>query len=579
MLPRPPRLIWRLLAAELAKGVLLSTGAIVLVVAFGATVKPVAEGAIGALDAIKFMAVATVPMLQYALPFGAGMAATLGYHRFASENEATAAAAGGVSHASLIAPALAAGLALGLALLALTGTVSPRFTRTLESIVTRDAASSIVRQIERGESVQIDDVILHADRAFQVGADPDTGAIDYFILEGVVAAAVDGATGGLSADVAASRADVWLYPAEQEGEDVVAVYMVVGGGVAKQRGEALISLRKTEFGPWIVPGALGDDLDYMTDPQLAAVAENPESFRPVRRRRDQAAAELAEARARTEIADTLAATAALALNDPAGGRIALRDARLAPAASVPQADPPADPPDDPAGGPRVEPRVGEADAASEPAGRLVLVPSEGAASLDITWRREDGTLRQLRAASAALEIDVSPRDAATRIALTLSGVESDRALEGRRDELAVGTDLRLPADPAPRAFRLPAADLIEIARATEDPAIAKAGADLAGYILDVKREANANRHERAALSVAGFIMTPLGAIMALRLRESIPLHVYLWSFFPALACVIIASGGSSIAEAHGAPGLAVIWSGCAAFALFALFEFVRLRRH
>ena len=545
MLPRPPRLIWRLLAAELAKGVLLSTGAIVLVVAFGATVKPIAEGSIGALDAVKFMAVATVPMLQYALPFGAGMAATLGYHRFASENEATAAAAGGVSHAALIAPALAAGLALGLALLALTGTVSPRFTRTLESIVTRDAASSIVRQIERGESVQIDDVILHADRAFQVGADPDTGAIDYFILEGVVAAAVDGASGELSADVAASRADVWLYPAEQDGEEVVAVYMVVGGGVAKQRGEALISLRKTEFGPWIIPGALGDDLDYMTDPQLAAVAENPESFRPVRRRRDQAAAVLAEARARTEIADTLAATAALALNAPGGGRIAIRDARLA-------ARSPAD---------------------------LGFTPTEDANALGITWRREDGTLRQLRAASAALEIDVSPRDAATRLALTLTGVESDRALEGRRDELAVGSDLRLPADPAPRAFRLTAADLIEIARATEDPAIAKAGADLAGYILDVKREANANRHERAALSVAGFIMTPLGAIMALRLRESIPLHVYLWSFFPALACVIIASGGSSVAEEHGGPGLVVIWSGCAAFALYALFEFVRLRRH
>jgi len=549
MLPRPPKLLWRLLAAELLKGVALATGAIVLVVAFGATVKPVAEGSIGALDAIKFMAVATVPMLQYALPFGAGMAATLGYHRFASENEATAAAAGGISHTALITPAIAAGLALGLGLLALTGAVSPKFTRLLESIVTRDAASSIVRQIERGESVQIDDVILHADRAYQVGADPDTGAIDYFILEGVVAAAVDGASGGLTADVAAARADVWLYPAEQDGEDVVAVYMVVGGGVAKQQGEALISLRKTEFGPWIVPGALGDDLDYMTDDELSAVIEDPESFRPVRRRRDQAAAELAAARARTEIADTLAATAALSLNDPAGGRIVLRDARLAPSAP------------------------------ERTSGALEILPAPNADAIDITWRRETGDLRQLTAESAALSLDVSPREAVTRVALELAGVASDQELEGRRESLSAGQDLRLPADPAPRAFQLPASDLIEIARATEDPDIAAAGRKLDGYILDVKREAAANRHERAALSVAGFIMTPLGAIMALRLRESLPLNVYLWSFFPALACVIIASGGSSVAEENGTPGLYLLWSGCAAFALYALFEFTRLRRH
>ena len=534
-----------MLGAELARGIVMATGAIVLAVAFGATIKPIADGSVGALDAIKFMAVAIVPMLQYALPFGACMAATLGYHRFASENEAIAASAGGISYGSMIAPALVAGVVLLASLLALTGLVAPKFTRVLESIVTKDAARTIVRQIERGESVVIDDVILHADRAFQVGADPSTGALDYFILEGVVAAAVDGETGTLSADVATQRADVWLYPAERDGEEVVAVYMLVTGGLAKQEGETLIRLRRTEFGPWIIPGALGDDLDYMTDAQLAAVAADPELYRPVTQRRDEVAAALARARARSEIAETVRGQASLTLVDPEGGRLAVNDAALA---------------------------SGARD-------RLRLVPREGADSIELTWRRADGSLRQLAAAKADLDVGVTVRERVSRITIALTDVASTGALEGRRDEVTLSESFGLTIDPAPEAFGLNALQLLEIAEASEDEDVTASGERLAKKYRDVRWEAIANRHERAALSVASLIMTPLGAIMALRLRDRIALHVYLWSFFPALACVVIASGGSSVAQEHGASGLYLMWTGCVAFGVFAVFEFLRLRHH
>jgi len=540
VLPRFPILIWRMLAFELARGVTMATGAIVLVVAFGATIKPVADGSIGALDAVKFMGIAVVPMLQYALPFGACMAATLGYHRFATDNEAIAARAGGIGYGTLIAPALVGGLILGAALLALTGLAAPRFTRMLESIVTKDAARTLISQIERGEPVMIDDIILHADRAFHAGAPENSGAIDYFILEGVVAAAVDPGDGALTADVGAKRADVWLYPAERDGQEAVAVYMLVGGGVAKQEGEALLKLERTEFGPWIVPSALGEDLDYMTDRQLAVVSAHPENFGPVVRRREEAAAELGAARARSEILEAVASEGRLTLIDSDGGRLGIGDVR-----------------------------AGEG-------GRLL--PREGAEQLAVTWRRSDGTLRQLRAESATLSLDVSPRERAAVARLELFVVTSEDEREGRRDALTLGEAFTLPADPSEDAFTLSAKELIEISKATSDEDLAEAGARLESFIEDVRREATANRHERAALSLAGFIMTPLGAVMALRLRDKIPLHVYLWSFFPALSCVIIASGGASVTEENGDIGLFVIWAGCAVFALFALFEFWRLRR-
>ncbi len=530
-----------MLGAELARGVLMATGAIVLVVAFGATIKPVADGSIGALDAVKFMGVAIVPMLQYALPFGAGMAATLGYHRFASDNEAVAARAGGISYGALIMPALVGGIVLGASLLALTGLAAPRFTRTLESIVTKDAARTLIRQIERGQPVTIDDVILHADDATRIGAPEGSGAIDYFVLEGVVAAAVDPETGALTADVGAQRADVWLYPAEQDNEDVVAVYMLVGGGVAKQQGEALLKLQRTEFGPWIIPGALGDDLDYMTDQELAEVAEDPEQFRPVVRKREDAAAALAAARARDAAFESIAAEGRLTLTGPEGGRLGVIDVRAG---------------DD---------------------GRTLL-PREGSERIAVTWRRGDGSLRRLLAERAEMSVKVTPREKTSSVALELFVVSSQDELEGRRDALVLGEGFTLPLDPAPGAFELSARELIEAARAAPEGELSRAGRGLEKFMEDVRREATANRHERAALSLAGFIMTPLGAVMALRLRDRIPLHVYLWSFFPALACVIIASGGASVTEEHGDVGLFVIWAGCAGFAVFALVEFWRLRR-
>ncbi|MCA9294789.1 MAG: LptF/LptG family permease, partial [Phycisphaerales bacterium] len=85
---RPPLILWRHLAFELARILCLATAALVVIISFAATIKPLADGEIGLLDAFKLMGLMVVPMLQFALPFAAGLAATLTYHRFAADNEA-----------------------------------------------------------------------------------------------------------------------------------------------------------------------------------------------------------------------------------------------------------------------------------------------------------------------------------------------------------------------------------------------------------------------------------------------------------------------------------------------------------
>ena len=80
-----PWILWRHLLSELLKVLLLTASVIVVVVAFGAAIKPLADNALGPGSVLKYVALATVPMMQFALPFAAGFAATIVLHRFASD--------------------------------------------------------------------------------------------------------------------------------------------------------------------------------------------------------------------------------------------------------------------------------------------------------------------------------------------------------------------------------------------------------------------------------------------------------------------------------------------------------------
>src|SRR5690606_21767810 len=91
-----PITVWTYISVWLWRLVLLTAGILVTVLAFAAAVKFLAEGRLGPLDTLRFMLYSMPPMLEYALPFAGGLAATLTYHRFASDNEAVACQAGGV---------------------------------------------------------------------------------------------------------------------------------------------------------------------------------------------------------------------------------------------------------------------------------------------------------------------------------------------------------------------------------------------------------------------------------------------------------------------------------------------------
>ena len=67
-----PWTLWRHVAWEVVRVFLVTTGVIVTVIAFGAAAKPLADNSIGADTILRYVALAMVPMLQFAIPFAAG---------------------------------------------------------------------------------------------------------------------------------------------------------------------------------------------------------------------------------------------------------------------------------------------------------------------------------------------------------------------------------------------------------------------------------------------------------------------------------------------------------------------------
>jgi lipopolysaccharide export system permease protein len=552
---RSPLTLWRLLAGDLLRILAVSGTALVVVIALAGAVRPLADGQIAAWDALKLTALLVVPMLQFALPFAAAFAATLSYHRFAADNEAVAASVGTIGYASILFPAAAIGLALTLLLGALTNLAIPHFLRGAERLVQSDLASLLVTPIRRGQAIEIDNLLIHADRAVGplIPEGADRGA-RHVALYGVLAVRDDGR--GDPSYYNAERVDLWLSEDPESPEGATVVMRFTGATTNADEG----ALRNESFTSRRIriPRSLTDDPKYMTWPELAALPERPRAVAAVDRRAHQLSARLNRQRLLDEVRARL----------DAEGRVAFRGAEAEISVNATALEP------DAAGGWRLAP-------AAEGA-RLTATVESPASAPRTLWA--EGA--RLTLAPIVRGADVAPMGAPA-LRLDLENVTN-------ADPGAPGAGVVQPAQSWP-GLRLPGLELVE-ARATlasleaEAAAAIARGADLAPDLEravervgekseELGREIVSKLHERAAFSVACLVMVLSGAVVALRLRDSLPLPVYLWSFFPALAAVVTISSGERFAYRFGWPGLLLVWGGVAALAVYTLGAYLKLRRH
>jgi lipopolysaccharide export LptBFGC system permease protein LptF len=578
MFRRFPKTILRMLGSELGRLVLVSASVLVSIIAFSAAIKPLSDGTLTPGQALAFMALASPPMLMYALPFAAGFAATLAYHRFGADNEANAAYAGGVSHRAVLLPAFVVGVALLVVMLVLQHSIIPRFLRGMEELVTRDVAQLLENAVSRGDSLRIEDALIHADSATRLEKEDVSGARERLLLEGVLAV---GPTpeGTIGWEATAQRAIVWLFDADApeiarpgaepstaaEGSTVIVLQLFNQSIMREGQGASRTSGDVYRFA---VPGAFSDDPKFRDWNGLRELRRNPDPIASVDRRRRALAQAIALDEAVRATRLGIEGDGVLALVDPDG-----QWARLT--ASGMQWD--------------------------AQRGGYRLLPPQGETAVELLWRLDGGRARIQRAKRVWLRIEpptgvagqpviaLEMEDIATREpgsdAAASAGETTRRQLEHR--------DLKLPQSELEDLFSESSASLLARAEergpidaAGDDAQVTQSRADIAAAAKELRRnsttvrnEALALMHERVAMSIACLVMTLAGAVAALRLSDARPLLVYMRSFVPSLLTVIAINSGQNVTTENGPEGLFLLWGGLGILGVFTLIEYLRLVRH
>lgn len=627
---RPPFILWLYLLGDLWKLVLLTTGVLVTVIAFAAAVKPLADGKLGPEDTLKFMFLAMVPMLQYALPFAACFGATLAYHRLATDNELTAVHAAGISHRSMLVPAAFSGLVLAGILLTLSNSIIPRFLKGMSELVAQDAAKWIVNTVQRGEALQMDNTFIYADVVKQLGPDPASGSYDRLWLGGLLVVRVDPKTGAIESQGLARNAGVWLRrtnvtrPGLSADKPMTQVIirptdMVAAGPGFRASGEEMVK-------PLLVPNAFSDNVKFLSFSELHALRAEPERIDRIDKDK-RALSMLVDQRRTVDAIDQALKTAGAAkFLDPyrqpvtlraSGVRSTFKEAETAGAKR--ERDPwvfQVLPPLTARGDGRIvvettlpDGKVQKQTAASAflrlpsnhdpdrgpPTLTLQLLkvaaeqvgPNGEVASPDPDAASARGEAEQRPLADLTFEADDATRLLST---ITLASGESFKGAVVSEGETTVvfrpGTGrMSLPRAEIRSVVGDSTADVIRAAKKraldkpSDEPVIKPVLGKLTGDVDNLLNEVLSKEHERYAMSVACLVMVLVGSVMAMRLRDALPLMVYLWAFFPALATVLAISGGQQLTHGKGIIGLPVLWAGVAALGALAVGEFMRLRKH
>lgn len=568
---RSPERLWRYLLGDLARLLALTTVSLVTVIAFAAAIKPLADGKIELVNAMKFMALAVIPMLQFALPFAAGFASTMTFHRFASENEATAAMAGGISHRTLLAPAIGLGVILASVVALLTNQIIPTFLQSMDQIIARSATSTITSTIERGQTLRLGPFDIHAKRVHAFGPDPATGAFAYLVLDDVLAAQND-RSGDIDLYVSANHVTALLFeePDAQETASTSVQLVFDQATIVQDRadgtGSDILRQDRLYVQRIRIPGRFRDNPKFLTYRELIDLRRHPERLNKVDGLRRELATRIAEQQMLEEIEARFTTDKRMSLVNKQGDRLILEGAGLAPLGDGWRIRPLN--PGQPVtmlwllagGGERLQ-RAGDVSLS------LVRPTTDQRNAMWTSADEGEFTLTADRVATLDGRAATDDIDDAERRTLTygsLRTIADHRAVELERsvDELLVRADA-----------------VAEYADPTVAARVTSTASRLRNQRDDLLREALSKLHERAAFALSCLFMVLTGAIVGFKMKDALPLPVYLWSFFPALFAVITISAGQNMAHRAGEAGYVLLWGGVGALGIFTFIEYLKLARH
>ena len=539
-----PRLLTRYLAGELLKTILLTTLVLVAVIAFGTAIKPLSRNLLGGGDIFKYVFFAAVPMLEYALPFAAGFGATLVMHRLATDNEILAMGASGLSPSRIFRPIFVLAAVLLLVMLALVEFLVPMFWSRMESLLAHDVTRLLASAVERGEAFSMGDTRIYADDVLVQEAPEDSTADTRLVLVGVAALQLDPSRRP-ETEFTADYATMDLY--RLEGRSVLK--LVLGDATLFRAGDStLVRLPTAE--PRAIDLGRGFRLGVkmLTLPELYEVRAEPDRFPGlaggVARLRDLL---LRDATHRF-VAETLGRGDPIELSD------VTRDAvwRLASYEDATFAD----------GFFRIGSPVVETTFAD---GRTKRV--RGATlRLEESWR--DGEVVFDAELLEPVAVGGPPEERTDALRFRNLGIPSER----------LGADEE--ASPVEIVARARGVDVASIDSPALRAEFESRLADHARAVQSLRWDIDGRLQQRLAQAFMGPLLLVLGSVLAVRMRTSPPLTVYVLAFIPAILDIVLISGGEQALRRGPDPwGYLLIWSGNLILGGICLVAWFRLRRN
>ena len=517
-----PWTLYGYILKDLLRLFLMTTAVLVLVISFAASVEHLNAGLLDAWTLVKFIFHSVPTMLIFVAPFAATFASTLVFCRLAADNEITACAAGGMSYRSILLPVFLMGLTLALLLYYLSNWVVPYFYRQTEQMVQRDVTQMLVSQIKAGRPVRIpgrQGYVLYADDAdvsdLSIPSDESGVAPHKLIsLVGVVLGRYE--QSDLREYSTAEQADLYLYRHDQRTLASLRlrdgmVYDPMGGAYRMMAGGG--ESRAVE-----IESPFKNQLRFLDWRQLIRLRHEPGRYRHVRRSKLKLAADMATKLLLDDMQHQL---------DPLRGRGRVTLTGRADQRFV-----------------VTSPKV------TQHRSNLRL-SADGEQLVSVQQFDEHMLAKRYEAPEGELKVKASGKADEPEIELTLTN-PTVRVVGSGSTQKKVHTfgRARWPTDVMGPLMAFPSRQLI--LQLTDDmlnvPRIRRDAEVLVSQIKKLHRKIVAQHWERSALAVSNLLVMLLGAVLSIKMRGTMPLVVYFWSFLLASLAVFATRGGENVAS-------------------------------
>ncbi len=159
-----PWRFYRYMLLDVLRQFAITAVILVIVIAFGAVIKPLSSDSLLTVgDTIKYLLLAFIPVLQYAIPFAGAFAVTICLHRMAQDNEFVAMSVSGQSYVRLFAPILAFGALLTIIVAILTQTLIPTFVGKMAQTMAEDLPRLLANSIKQNIPFDRDGLVIWAE--------------------------------------------------------------------------------------------------------------------------------------------------------------------------------------------------------------------------------------------------------------------------------------------------------------------------------------------------------------------------------------------------------------------------------